>query len=107
MFKSNSFFNSYCDFNSFKYHRKILFLLFKSRAKKRLLDNKDLKIVAITASYGKTSIKNFLYHVLKNHFKTYKTPRSVNTIVGLVLDVNRDLPKDTNIYSRSRGKSKR
>lgn len=82
---------------------KILFLLFKSRAKKRLLDNKDLKIVAITASYGKTSIKNFLHHVLKNHFKTYKTPRSVNTIVGLVLDVNRDLPKDTQIYIAEAG----
>ncbi len=82
---------------------KILFLLFKSRAKKRLLENKDLKIVAITASYGKTSIKNFLYHVLKNHFKTYKTPRSVNTIVGLVLDVNRDLPKDTQIYIAEAG----
>src|SRR5574344_1760456 len=82
---------------------KILFLLFKSREKKRLLENKDLKIVAITASYGKTSIKNFLHHVLKNHFKTYKTPRSVNTIVGLVLDVNRDLPKDTQIYIAEAG----
>ena len=82
---------------------KIFFLLFKSRAKKRLLENKDLKIVAITASYGKTSIKNFLHHVLKNHFKTYKTPRSVNTIVGLVLDVNRDLPKDTQIYIAEAG----
>lgn len=82
---------------------KILFLVFKSRAKKRLLENKDLKIVAITASYGKTSIKNFLHHVLKNHFKTYKTPRSVNTIVGLVLDVNRDLPKDTQIYIAEAG----
>ncbi|WP_066164500.1 Mur ligase family protein [Aliarcobacter cryaerophilus] len=82
---------------------KILFLVFKSRAKKRLLENKDLKIVAITASYGKTSIKNFLHHVLKNYFKTYKTPRSVNTIVGLVLDVNRDLPKDTQIYIAEAG----
>lgn len=82
---------------------KILFLTFKSRAKKRLLENKDLKIVAITASYGKTSIKNFLHHVLKNNFKTYKTPRSVNTIVGLVLDVNRDLPKDTQIYIAEAG----
>ena len=82
---------------------KILFLLFKGRAKKRLLENKDLKIVAITASYGKTSIKNFLHHVLKNHFKTYKTPRSVNTIVGLILDVNRDLPKDTQIYIAEAG----
>ena len=82
---------------------KILFLAFKNRAKNRLLENKDLKIIAITASYGKTSIKNFLHHVLKNHFKTYKTPRSVNTIVGLVLDVNRDLPKDTQIYIAEAG----
>ena len=82
---------------------KIFFLIFKSRAKNRLLENKDLRIVAITASYGKTSIKNFLHHVLKNHFKTYKTPRSVNTIVGLVLDVNKDLPKDTQIYIAEAG----
>ena len=82
---------------------KILFLAFKNRAKNRLLENKDLKIIAITASYGKTSIKNFLHHVLKNHFKTYKTPRSVNTIVGLVLDVNKDLPKDTQIYIAEAG----
>ena len=82
---------------------KILFLAFKNRAKNRLLENKDLKIIAITASYGKTSIKNFLHHVLKNNFKTYKTPRSVNTIVGLVLDVNKDLPKDTQIYIAEAG----
>ncbi|PWE24560.1 Mur ligase family protein, partial [Aliarcobacter skirrowii] len=64
---------------------------------------KDLKIVAITASYGKTSIKNFLYHILKNHFNTYKTPRSVNTIAGLVLDVNMDLPLNTQIYIAEAG----
>jgi len=82
---------------------KSLFFIYKQRAKERLLSIKNLKIVAITASFGKTSIKNFLYHVLKNRFNTYKTPRSVNTIAGLVLDVNRDLPKDTQIYIAEAG----
>lgn len=59
---------------------------------------KDLKIVAITASYGKTSMKNYLYQVLRHKFITYKTPRSVNTIAGIVLDVNRDLPANTQVY---------
>ena len=82
---------------------KVLFLLYKQKAKAKLKSNKDLKIVAITASYGKTSIKNFLYHVLKNKFVAYKTPRSVNTIAGLVLDVNQDLPSNTQIYIAEAG----
>lgn len=82
---------------------KLMFNFYKKIAKKRLNSIKDLKIVAITASYGKTSIKNFLYHILKNHFNTYKTPRSVNTIAGLVLDVNMDLPSNTQIYIAEAG----
>ena len=77
---------------------KMFFITFKQKAKKRLQGIKDLKIVAITASYGKTSIKNYLHQVLRNKYKSYKTPRSVNTIAGIVLDVNRDLPFDTEIY---------
>ncbi len=82
---------------------KIFFITFKQKAKKRLQTIDDLKIVAITASFGKTSIKNYLHQVLRNKFVTYKTPRSVNTIGGIVLDVNRDLPKDTQIYIAEAG----
>lgn len=82
---------------------KLMFNFYKKIAKRKLNNIKDLKIVAITASYGKTSIKNFLYHILKNHFNTYKTPRSVNTIAGLVLDVNMDLPSNTQIYIAEAG----
>ena len=57
---------------------------FKHQAKKRLSNMNNLKIVAITASYGKTSIKNYLHQVLKRKYITYKTPRSVNTIAGIV-----------------------
>ena len=80
----------------------ILFLKFKDLAKSKLTKINP-KIVAITASYGKTSIKNFLYELLKDSFKIYKTPRSVNTLKGIVKDINVDMPEDTEIYIAEAG----
>lgn len=82
---------------------KIFFISFKHKGKQRVHSIAGLKIIAITASFGKTSIKNYLHHVLKKKYKTYKTPRSVNTIGGIVLDVNRDIPLDTQIYIAEAG----
>lgn len=82
---------------------KIFFISFKHKGKQRVHSIAGLKIIAITASFGKTSIKNYLHHVLKNKYKTYKTPRSVNTIGGIVLDVNRDIPLDTQVYIAEAG----
>ena len=82
---------------------KLFFISFKHKAKQRFQSISGLKTVAITASFGKTSIKNYLYHVLKNKYKVYKTPRSVNTIGGIVLDVNKDLTLDTQIYIAEAG----
>jgi len=80
----------------------ILFLKYKALAKEKL-KKINPTIITITASYGKTSIKNFVYELLKDKFKTYKTPRSVNTIKGIVLDVNTKLPNDTEIYVTEAG----
>lgn len=82
---------------------KVFFLAFKKRAKQRLKEFDDMVVVAITASYGKTSIKNYLYQVLHDKFKTYKTPRSVNTIAGICKDVNDDLPIGTQVYIAEAG----
>ncbi|MDR0467411.1 MAG: UDP-N-acetylmuramoyl-tripeptide--D-alanyl-D-alanine ligase, partial [Campylobacteraceae bacterium] len=79
-------------------YEKIVFNGFRNEAVKKIKSIDNLKIIAITASYGKTSIKNFLHHILENNFKTYKTPKSVNTLGGLVLDVNNFLPHDTELY---------
>ena len=76
---------------------------FKAAARKKLAQVPSLTIIQITASYGKTSIKNFLYQILKNDFRCYKTPRSVNTLAGLVRDVNEALPADTQIYIAEAG----
>ncbi len=82
---------------------KMVFLSYKNRAEKKLREMKGLQIVAITASYGKTSIKNFLYQILSPHMPTYMTPRSVNTLGGLIRDVNVDLPKNTKVYIAEAG----
>ncbi len=77
---------------------KMLFLGYKKDAIKKLNSIENLIIITITASYGKTSIKNFLYQILSKHFKTYKSPRSVNTLAGIIQDINTSLPNDTQIY---------
>lgn len=82
---------------------KIFFISFKHKAKQKLKLIPNLKIIAITASFGKTSIKNYMHQVLSKKYKTYKTPRSVNTIGGIVLDVNNHLPDDTQIYIAEAG----
>jgi UDP-N-acetylmuramoyl-tripeptide--D-alanyl-D-alanine ligase len=89
------------------FYEKILFKSYYNEAKKSLMLNSDLKIIAITASYGKTSIKNFLYHILSKEYRCYHTPRSVNTLGGLVQDVNTSLPKDCQIYIAEAGARER
>ncbi len=77
---------------------KFLFLAYMKEAKRKLERMKDLRIVALTGSYGKTSMKNFLYEILGTYTKAYMTPRSVNTLGGIVKDINSDLPEDTEVY---------
>lgn len=82
---------------------KINFKTYQNSAEKKLLSMPELKIILITASFGKTSIKNFLFEILKDDFKCHKTPRSVNTLAGLIQDINTNLTKDTQIYIAEAG----
>ena len=77
---------------------KMLFNGFKVKAQQKIEAMEELIVVGITASYGKTSIKNYIEHLLKAKYKTYATPRSVNTLGGVMKDVNDDLPADTEVY---------
>jgi len=75
-----------------------LFKVYKKEAKNRLHSMSNLEVVCITGSYGKTSIKNFVAQILSKKFKVYATPRSVNTLGGIMADVNNKLPQDTDVY---------
>lgn len=82
---------------------KAKFKAYENSARKKLASMPELKIIMITASFGKTSIKNFLFELLKNDFACRKTPRSVNTLAGLIQDVNNELAAGTQIYIAEAG----
>ena len=77
---------------------KVMFHGFKVQARRKLDGMKDLVVVGVTASYGKTSIKNFIAQIVGHDKKVYATPRSVNTLAGVMKDINDDLPEDTEVY---------
>ncbi len=77
---------------------RMLFLGFQKRAKAKIDSMEDMIVIGITASYGKTSIKNYIEHLLAKKYKTYATPRSVNTLGGVIRDINEELPSDTEVY---------
>ena len=52
------------------------------------------KVIGITGSYGKTTTKVFLRDLLNLRYRTYATPKSYNTLMGISLAINRDLADD-------------
>ncbi|KIM10788.1 MAG: hypothetical protein KU37_08645 [Sulfuricurvum sp. PC08-66] len=77
---------------------RFLFVGFQKEAIAKLERMKNMKVVAITGSYGKTSMKNFIVQLLSKRYKVYATPGNVNTYAGIVRDINTSLPNDTQIY---------
>jgi len=53
------------------------------REAKEILRRVNPTIIGITGSYGKTSTKHILAHILANHAPTLATPGSVNTLMGI------------------------
>ena len=84
-----------------------LFLLYKKEAKRKLRKNQSLEVIAVTGSFGKTSIKNFIYELLSTQYNCQKTPRSVNTEAGLIRDINENLNDDTTLYIAEAGARER
>lgn len=86
---------------------KLVFNHFKKLAKNKLKDMKDLKKVAITGSYGKTSSKNILNDILNVKYNSYATEKSFNTMNGLMISINNKLDKFTDIFISEMGAFKR
>ncbi|BBG65788.1 UDP-N-acetylmuramoylalanyl-D-glutamyl-2,6-diaminopimelate--D-alanyl-D-alanine ligase [Hydrogenimonas sp.] len=77
---------------------KVLLHGYRLQAKRKLESMPDLTVVGVTASYGKTSIKNFIAQIVGHEKRVYATPRSVNTLGGVMKDINESLPKDCEVY---------
>lgn len=59
---------------------------------KKIKSFRKVKVIGIAGSYGKTSVKNILYHLISSQYKVLKTPLSYNTILGIsrVVDLELD-----------------
>lgn len=69
-----------------------------SKAKQKLKNNKNLTIITITGSFGKTTTKNILTHILEDKYITLSTPKSYNTIMGICKTINTSLNNLTEIF---------
>lgn len=67
-------------------------------AKKILASRKNLTIIGITGSYGKTSCKNYLAKLLSPKFNVLITPASYNTPMGVVKTVREHLKNSHEIF---------
>lgn len=81
---------------------RVKYLLTIRAAKKKLSENKNLKVIFVTGSFGKTTTKRYLYELLKGDYKTVATPKSFNTPIGICLSV-KDINADTRIFIAEAG----
>ena len=67
------------------------------RAKGKLAQFKNLKIVGITGSFGKTTMKECLAPILSEKYRILKTPDNINTPVGISRLILKELNHKTEI----------
>ncbi|MDR1405725.1 MAG: UDP-N-acetylmuramoyl-tripeptide--D-alanyl-D-alanine ligase [Prevotellaceae bacterium] len=60
-------------------------------AEKKIRHYPDLTVIGVTGSYGKTSVKHFLQHILSERYHVLITPGSFNTTMGVVRTVREHL----------------
>ena len=61
-------------------------------------------VIGVTGSFGKTSVKNLLGHVLQTHARTYFTKGSINTPMGVSRAIREEMPDDCRYYVRRNGR---
>lgn len=67
-------------------------------AKRILAQCPDLKIIGITGSYGKTSVKYYLHTLLQAKYNVLMTPESYNTPMGVVKTIRGSLKATDEIF---------
>lgn len=71
--------------------------LFQQAAAKRL-ELRHVKVVGITGSYGKTSVKEYLSHVLEGKFDVLKTDKNTNTEIGITHTILKQLQPKHQVF---------
>lgn len=67
-------------------------------AKRILKSHKGLKVIGVTGSYGKTTVKFILTHILNEKYNTVCTPHSFNTPMGVVRTIREAIKPQTQLF---------
>jgi len=71
---------------------------YRTRARIAQLKQRGLVVVAIAGSYGKTSVKNYAYDLIRTKYRTVATPESFNTIFGIAKCLEYEVDERTEIF---------
>ncbi|MCC7432333.1 UDP-N-acetylmuramoyl-tripeptide--D-alanyl-D-alanine ligase [Candidatus Peregrinibacteria bacterium] len=69
-----------------------------AKARKKMAQMQGLKVIGITGSYGKSSVKEFLTVILNTKFRVLKTPGNTNTEIGVARIVLKDLKQEHEVF---------
>lgn len=69
----------------------------REKASKYFSENFKGKVVAIAGSYGKTTTKNYIYHLVKFNYKTQMIPGNINTPTGIANWILKNLNPSTEV----------
>ena len=68
------------------------------RARRKLKKMTNLTVIGITGSYGKTTTKDALTHILTNKYQTLKTEGNYNTVLGIAKTITKNLRRDHELF---------
>lgn len=69
-----------------------------TEARRKVAQMQGLKVIGITGSYGKSSVKEFLSQMLEKKFNVLKTPGNTNTEIGVAEVVLRNLKTEHQVF---------
>lgn len=69
-----------------------------TQARKKIAIQKNLTIIGITGSYGKTTMKEMLATILSGKYRVLKTPENINTPVGIARLILSKLNESTDVF---------
>lgn len=77
------------------------------KATRRLQQYKKIRVIGITGSYGKTSVKHILSQILSTKYKTVATPESYNKMLSIARVILSQVNSETEILIIEMGAYKR
>ncbi|MDR2769901.1 MAG: UDP-N-acetylmuramoyl-tripeptide--D-alanyl-D-alanine ligase [Rickettsiales bacterium] len=60
-------------------------------------------VIGITGSFGKTSVKNILHHILSSYSTSFTTKRSINVLMGIVRAIREEYNAPTKFFVAEMG----